>query len=267
MRRVFSVAFPGLLALAAMAMFVPAAVAQHGGGARGGGGGHVGGFSGGGRAGGFGGHGFGGGFASHSFGGGYSGRAVYSGRASYVSRGYGVAPRASFALPARSYTQAYRRGEGDRYRRPYRSPYRGYGAYGYSYAVGQSWVLPWDLSYPDFNGYDNGSIAQPTADASQEPVDAGQPLPEDDRPPYTDVPYGPPPAIAPTPVGDEPALTLIFNDGHQQSIRNYALTSNYLLVLDNAASGREQRIPLTELNVPATEKAAQQAGLDFTPPA
>ncbi|MGC2617810.1 MAG: hypothetical protein WA414_02150 [Acidobacteriaceae bacterium] len=264
MRRVFSVAFPGLMALAAMVMIAPSAIAQRGGGGHGGGG-HAGGFSGGGHAG-----GFGGGFASHGFGGGYSGRSLYSGRASYVSRGDGNAPRASYAIPARSYAQAYRSGSRDRYRRPYRSPYRGYGGYGYPYGIGNSWgVLPWDLGYPDFNGYDNGYVDQPTADASQQPVDAGQPLPDDDRPPYAAEPYPYPqaPAVAAAPVSDEPALTLIFNDGHQQSIRNYALTSNYILVLDNAANGREQRIPLTDLNVPATEKAAQQAGLDFTPPA
>jgi hypothetical protein len=263
MRRVFSVAIPGMLALAALMMVAPTAIAQRGGGGHGGGGGHVGGFSGGGHAG-----GFGGGFASHSFGGSYSGRASFSGRASYAPHGYSAAPRASYALPARSSTQAYRSGYRDRgrYRSPYRSPYRGYG---YPYGVGNSWgVLPWDLGYPDFTGYsdDNGYV-QPDMDASQQPVDSGQPLPDDDRPPYTDAPYGPAPYAASAPVSDEPALTLIFNDGHQQSIRNYALTSNYILVLDNAPSGREQRIPLTDLNVPATEKAAQQAGLEFTPPA
>ncbi|HSY03792.1 MAG TPA: hypothetical protein VK819_16635 [Acidobacteriaceae bacterium] len=263
MRRVFSVAIPGMLALAALMMVAPTAIAQRGGGGHGGGGGHVGGFSGGGHAG-----GFGGGFASHSFGGSYSGRASFSGRASYAPHGYSAAPRASYALPARSSIQAYRSGYRDRgrYRSPYRSPYRGYG---YPYGVGNSWgVLPWDLGYPDFAGYgyDNDYV-QPDMDASQQPVDSGQPLPDDDRPPYTDAPYGPAPYAASAPVSDEPALTLIFNDGHQQSIRNYALTSNYILVLDNAPSGREQRIPLTDLNVPATEKAAQQAGLEFTPPA
>jgi hypothetical protein len=62
-------------------------------------------------------------------------------------------------------------------------------------------------------------------------------------------------------------LTLIFSDGHQQAIRNYVLTSDTLIVLDQAASGYQQRIPLAALNLSATEQAAQQAGLDFSPPA
>ena len=68
-------------------------------------------------------------------------------------------------------------------------------------------------------------------------------------------------------VAAEPQLMLIFNDGHQEGIHNYVLTSSAVIVLDQAASGRQQRVPLTSLNLPATEQAAQQAGLDFTPPA
>jgi hypothetical protein len=62
-------------------------------------------------------------------------------------------------------------------------------------------------------------------------------------------------------------LTLVFNDGHRESIRNYVLTSSSVIVLDQAASGHQQRIPLATLDLNATEEAAQQAGLDFTPPA
>ena len=38
-----------------------------------------------------------------------------------------------------------------------------------------------------------------------------------------------------------------------------------VIVLDKAAAGRQERIPLTDLNLPATEAAAQAAGLDFAP--
>ena len=63
----------------------------------------------------------------------------------------------------------------------------------------------------------------------------------------------------------EPALTLVFKDGRQQAIRNYALTADAVIVLDKAAAGRQERIPLTDLNLTATEAAAQAAGLDFAP--
>src|ERR1019366_10742166 len=84
--------------------------------------------------------------------------------------------------------------------------------------------------------------------------------------------YAPPPYKTtaapepPSPMAPEPQLTLIFRDGHTQTIRNYMLTPITLIVMDQAASGREPRIPLSELNLPATEQAAQQAGLDFSPP-
>ncbi len=91
------------------------------------------------------------------------------------------------------------------------------------------------------------------------PGDEGEPYP-------TQQAYAAPSAPA-APIAPEPELTLIFKDGHTQPIHNYVLTASDLVVLDEAATGRQQRIPLSELNLPATEKAAQQAGLDFSPPA
>ncbi|HTW46518.1 MAG TPA: hypothetical protein VMD92_01145 [Acidobacteriaceae bacterium] len=270
MRRAFSVAssgfrLAGLLALAGCVSLAPAALAQRGGG------GHAGGF-GGGHAG-----GFGGGFSSHSFGGGFSGSFGRSSSfGSFGSRGYSYAPRMTWAAPARGYAPAFRPGYGvadrSRYggygRDRYRSPYRGYGyGYGNGYYPGNSWeILPWELGYPDFTGYGDSSwVGQSDAGAPQQDsgYDAG---PQGDYRPAYGEPGEPAPAVASAPIADEPALTLIFNDGHQQSIRNYALTSNYLLVLDNAGSGRQQRIPLSALNLPATQHAAESAGLDFTPP-
>jgi len=64
----------------------------------------------------------------------------------------------------------------------------------------------------------------------------------------------------------EPELTVIFKDGHSQQIHNYALTRDTLIVLDSAVSGRESRIPLDAVDLPATEHSASNAGLDFMPP-
>ena len=282
MRRVFSVAssglrLAGLLGLAGCIALAPAALAQRGGGHGGSfGGGHAGGFGGG-----FSGHSFGGGFSSRSFGG-YSGSFGRSSNlGSLGSRSYSYGSRMTWPAPARSFAPNLRsgygygagnlRGSGGYGRDRYRSPYRGYGyGNGYGYYPGTAWgILPWELGYPDFTGYGDSSwVGQSDAAAPQQDpgYDAGPA--EDYRPAYGDA-AGPSwggRAPVSAPLAEEPALTLIFNDGHQQSIRNYALTSNYLLVLDNAGSGRQQRIPLTELNLPATQRAAQSAGLDFTPP-
>jgi hypothetical protein len=288
MRRAFSVAslglgFAGLLALAGCVALAPAALAQHGGGGHGGGfgGGHAGGFGGG-----FGGgHSFGGGFSSHSFGGGYSGS--FGRSPSFGSfrgpRGYSYAPRMTYPAPSRAfatpgrqgYGMANRSGYGGRDR--YRSPYRGYGpGYGYGYP-GYSWgVLPWELGYPDFYGYGDSSwVGQSDSGGAQQDQGYNDPgygpsygAGEDPGPQDAyRAPYGDPSGSATAaPLAGEPALTLVFNDGHQQAIHNYALTSNYILVLNDDGSGRAQRIPLADLNVPATERAAQSAGLDFAPP-
>lgn len=273
MRRMLLVAF-----LTASLLVFPSAFAQHAG--------HAGGFSGG-RGGGSVGH-MGGGFAGGS-----------SGRASgFAPRSLTLAPNFVSTAPGRAFAPGYRmpssasapawRGEGhgdhDRDRGRdfrYRSPYRGYGyGYGgYPYVYANSWqLLPSYLDYPDAAGYyDSGSdmSGSEVSESGQQQPPASAPAPDDGyRPDYPgpaepSYAYAQPPAARPYPqteVSPEPALTLIFNDGHQQTIHNYVLTSGAVVVLDQAASGRQERIPLASLNLDATQQAAQQAGLDFTPP-
>lgn len=163
------------------------------------------------------------------------------------------------------------RGEGqDGYRD--RDYDRGYGRGGYGFIGGypiyaNSWeLLPYDLGSSDFDSEtDQGSaqstVTVPPPETGYRPAyagDQGEPYPAPEA-------YAAPSAPA-APVAPEPELTLIFKDGHTQAIRNYVLTPNDLVDLDEAATGREKRIPLDKLNLPATEKAAQQAGLDFSPP-
>ncbi|HTX42392.1 MAG TPA: hypothetical protein VMD25_11225 [Acidobacteriaceae bacterium] len=259
MRRVFPVA-----ALSLLLTLAPASFAQHGGGGHSGG--HASGFSGGG------------------FRGGFSAPRSFSGFSGYGSRSFGAAPRMNWTAPRYSFVprsgaySGYRpsyssvRGWDHRYRAPYRG--YGYGGYGYGYPYANSWgLLPWDLGYPDFTGYgeDEGSQAQaqPSDQVQQAPPpdydDAAAPG-EGYREDYAPAPYAPR-AASPAPLQSEPQLTLVFRDGHTQAIRNYMLTPTDVVVMDDAASGREPRIPLSDLNLPATQQAAQQAGLDFTPPA
>lgn len=193
------------------------------------------------------------------------GRAVYPTSAHAFVPGFVPSERPGFQP-----SWGGRGGDRSRDRRGYRSGYRGgYGAYGYP-LYGSSWeLLPYDLGYSDFSGdTEDQSTAQPAETAP--PPDTGY-RPEYEGGPYpAGSPYDyapPPPAAAAAPLSPEPELTLIFKDGHTQAIHNYVLTQTDLVDLDEAASGRQQRIPLNELNLPATEQAAQQAGLDFSPPA
>ncbi len=201
------------------------------------------------------------GFSSGSFAHSYSGNAG----SSFRSGSFASAPRFTSTAPVRSITpfgglSAARRPDG---RSRYRSPYRGSGFYGAPYL--NSWeLLPWDLGYPDFAGYgdDSGDVAQQPAVPYVEAPDDGY------RPEYGEQPdYQDAPSMVSTTDTAEPQLTLIFNDGHRQTIRNYALTRDAVIVMDRAAAGYQQKIPLSSLNLEATEQAAQQAGLDFSPPA
>jgi hypothetical protein len=136
-----------------------------------------------------------------------------------------------------------------------------------------SWeLLPWDFGDSD---QDDTGASQSTAQAQpEEGPSESEYGPEYGAPPdngYRED-YAPPPPYEATaapaaPVAPEPQLTVIFKDGHTEQIRNYALSQDALLDMDEAGSGRVLRIPLSSVNVPATEKAAQQAGLDFSPPA
>lgn len=252
MRRVLPVAIVCVLLAAC-----PAAVAQRGG------------------AGHFGGH------AGESAGGGFHGSfsapRSFGGISGLAQRGFSTAPRMARTAPRYSQAPRYysafrpaygagRRGRNHGGRYSYRSPYRG--AYGYPYY--NSWeLLPWDLGYPDFTGYDDDSGTYQPSDQAEPQSQYVAPPDEGYRQDYAPPPYNmaAAPATAPAPIAPEPQLTLIFQDGHTQTIRNYVLTPSTVIVMDQAASGREPRIPLSELNLPATERTAQQAGVDFSPPA
>ena len=149
----------------------------------------------------------------------------------------------------------------------------GYGFVGGYPIYASSWqLLPYDLG-SDSNG--------DTTDENQAEQDNGQPAvgvpppasgyrpeyPGDEAETYPSQPEYAPASVPAAPIAPEPQLTLIFKDGHTQPVHNYVLTASDLVDLDQAATGREKRIPLDELDLPATEKAAQQAGLDFSPPA
>jgi hypothetical protein len=228
--------------------------------------GHVGGFSGGGFRGSF--------SAPHPFG-------------SFTApapRGFGAAPRMNWAAPRYDFAPQQNRyavyrpsnalgnRRGGDHREHFRRRYPGFGYGGYPYAyVNSGQLLPWDLGYPDFAGYgDDNGTAEPN-NAQVQPSEEEQQQPQEDegyRPDYPRAPYQSPAhqVAASTPPREEPKLTLIFKDGHTEDIRNYILTPRDVIVMDDAASGREPRISLSELNLPATEQAARRDGLDFSPP-
>ena len=90
----------------------------------------------------------------------------------------------------------------------------------------------------------------PMADASAKPAPG-----ESDEPA---------PAGAEDPVAAQPSTVLVFKDGHQSDVLNYAIVGDTLFDL---GAGRTRKIPLADLDLPATHKANDEQGVDFQIPA
>ena len=66
------------------------------------------------------------------------------------------------------------------------------------------------------------------------------------------------------PVEAQPPTVLVFKDGRQSQVLNYAIVGDNLYELSN---GRSVKIALAELDLPATQKENDQRGVDFKVPA
>jgi hypothetical protein len=82
-------------------------------------------------------------------------------------------------------------------------------------------------------------------------------------------PEGPAPQSAeaspePAPVPERPQTILVFKDGHQLEVQNYAIVGNLLY---DMTPGRRSKIPVAELNLTATAKENDERGIDFQLPA
>jgi hypothetical protein len=67
-----------------------------------------------------------------------------------------------------------------------------------------------------------------------------------------------------TPASDQPQTVLVFKDGHQVEVANYAIVGSTLYDL---TGGRRQRIALADLDLTATAKQNDDRGIDFELPA
>jgi hypothetical protein len=71
------------------------------------------------------------------------------------------------------------------------------------------------------------------------------------------------PAPEPAPVSNQPDTVLVFKDGHQLEIANYAIVGSTLFDLTD---GHRRKIPLSELDLRATAKQNDDRGIDFQVP-
>jgi hypothetical protein len=219
-----------------------------------GGGGHA---SGGGHA---------GGFASHGFAGSSGGARAFSGTRS--ASGFGarsVAPRSSFHRPlsSRSFNRGFNHsGVGVRIR----SYGRGNRCFGYG--------CGWGYGYPYLGGgvdpywwWNSGSYDQDQQDQTglanemnQQSLDEQRMREQGDQDAYARP--MPPPQHQAERTEASPATVLVFRDQHQQEVQNYAIVGQTIWTFGQ----RTQKIPLSDLDLPATTKANDERGVDFRVP-
>lgn len=72
------------------------------------------------------------------------------------------------------------------------------------------------------------------------------------------------PQLEAAPAADQPPTVLVFKDGHQLEVENYAIVGNTLYDL---TQGRRHKIPLSDLDLDATTKQNGDRGIDFQVPA
>ena len=70
-------------------------------------------------------------------------------------------------------------------------------------------------------------------------------------------------AMPPEPVVSQPSTLLVFRDGHQAELQNYAIVGDTLFDL---ADNRSHKIQLADLDLAATRKANDARGVDFQVP-
>jgi hypothetical protein len=136
-----------------------------------------------------------------------------------------------------------------------------YGVAGW-YGADCGWF--WDCGYGYYDdgdpGYVSPSYVAPPVDYSTEqtaqPVEQAETTPGDAFRPAYERPQ-------PEPQPEEDAVTLVFKDGRpNQQIHNYMLTRTTLYVQDE----RRREIPVSELDLAATEQANKDAGVMFRLP-
>ncbi len=139
-----------------------------------------------------------------------------------------------------------------------------------AYGTGMYYVVPGGTGWIDPDSLDYGDTAEPTGyDDSGAALDdaaggdGGGP-PEQAWPSiYRDHQSSNDQSHASSVPDSEEAVTLIFKDGRpSEQIHNYAMTSTTLYVLDSP----HRNIPLDQLNLSATTKLNDDAGVNFQLP-
>ncbi len=140
----------------------------------------------------------------------------------------------------------------------------------YPFAPGYSIPYPSD-AYPDQPEQDNGRYSEqynggPTIFDRRGPGTPVRNYRDEDRERREDLQADARPRPQPeaAPVASQVPTLLVFKDGHQAEIANYAIVGGTLYDL---GGGRQRKIALADLDIPATIKQNDDRGVDFQVPA
>ena len=100
-------------------------------------------------------------------------------------------------------------------------------------------------------------------DMNAENLDEQQWLAEQDQDAYAQGTGSPGRPAASHQARQEPATVLVYRDGHERQIENYAIVASTLW---NFMGTRTEKIPLDDLDIPATIRVNEQRGVDFQLP-
>ena len=154
-----------------------------------------------------------------------------------------------------------RSGFGHRHHHDFDRFNRFYGGYYYPYAYFPSYIDTGDDAYAE-DDYQGGPTIFDRRGPGTRDYDDQQVLDQDYRTELKSQPQAT--QQAPEPVTNQPETVLIFKDGHQQEVSNYAIVGATLYDLSD---GRTRRVQLAELDLKATVKENDQRGVEFQLPA
>jgi len=101
-----------------------------------------------------------------------------------------------------------------------------------------------------------GDLTATQSFAAEPPAEATAPAAPDASPAQ-------PESASSQPVQPQEPNVLVFRDGHQLQVQNYAIVGDFLY---DFTPGHARKVPLSQLDLPATVKANDERGLDFTLP-
>ena len=149
-----------------------------------------------------------------------------------------------------------------RYAPSYVYPYVAYPVYPLSYYDAYDYAtVPVQPSYPYYEyGYASGGDNYPAS------VGLAEQMRQQQVGIYAQPQPAPAQQSAPvpsTPQPEQPSTMLIYRDGHNAEVRNYAIVGQTLWIFSEE---RALKIPLAQLDIEATRKANEERGIEFLSP-